>query len=57
MWGKPIGTHQGISHALAKAKIAVDLAALVTAKAAWLHDPRSTTGCEVGPVGRLAPAD
>jgi alkylation response protein AidB-like acyl-CoA dehydrogenase len=38
VWGVPIGTHQGISHALAKAKIAVDLAALMTAKAAWLHD-------------------
>jgi alkylation response protein AidB-like acyl-CoA dehydrogenase len=38
VWGKPIGTHQGISHALAKAKIEVDLAALMTAKAAWLHD-------------------
>jgi hypothetical protein len=38
VWGVPIGTHQGVSHALAKAKIAVDLAALMTAKAAWLHD-------------------
>jgi alkylation response protein AidB-like acyl-CoA dehydrogenase len=38
VWGQPIGAHQGISHALAKAKIAVDLAALMTAKAAWLHD-------------------
>jgi alkylation response protein AidB-like acyl-CoA dehydrogenase len=38
VWGQPIGTHQGISHALAKAKIAVDLAALMTARAAWLHD-------------------
>jgi alkylation response protein AidB-like acyl-CoA dehydrogenase len=38
VWGVPIGTHQGISHALAKAKIEVDLAALMTAKAAWLHD-------------------
>jgi alkylation response protein AidB-like acyl-CoA dehydrogenase len=38
VWGVPIGTHQGVSHTLAKAKIAVDLAALMTAKAAWLHD-------------------
>ena len=38
VWGAPIGTHQGISHALAKAKIEVDLAALMTAKATWLHD-------------------
>jgi alkylation response protein AidB-like acyl-CoA dehydrogenase len=38
VWGTPIGTHQGISHALAKARIEIDLAALMTAKAAWLHD-------------------
>ena len=34
----PIGSYQGASHALAKAAIEVDLAALMTAKAAWLHD-------------------
>ena len=38
VWGTPIGTHQGISHALARAKIEVDLAALMMEKAAWLHD-------------------
>ncbi|MGQ0843852.1 MAG: acyl-CoA dehydrogenase family protein [Sporichthyaceae bacterium] len=38
VWGKPIGTHQGVAHPLAKAKIDVELAALMTAKAAWLHD-------------------
>lgn len=38
VWGVPIGTHQGVSHALAKAKIEVELAALMTSKAAWLHD-------------------
>jgi alkylation response protein AidB-like acyl-CoA dehydrogenase len=38
VWGGPIGAHQGVSHALAKAKIEIDLAALMTAKAAWLHD-------------------
>ena len=37
VWGAPIGTHQAVSHPLAKAKIAVELAALMTAKAAWLH--------------------
>jgi len=36
--GKPIGTHQGISHPLAKAKIDVELARLMTQKAAWQHD-------------------
>jgi alkylation response protein AidB-like acyl-CoA dehydrogenase len=38
VWGTPIGTHQGVSHPLAKAKIAVELAAVMTAKAAWQHD-------------------
>lgn len=37
VWGVPIGTHQGVSHALAKATIEVELAALMTARAAWLH--------------------
>ena len=34
----PIGAYQGVSHALAKAKIEIETAALMTAKAAWLHD-------------------
>jgi len=38
VWGQSIGTHQGVSHPLAKAKIQVELAALMTAKAAWLYD-------------------
>ncbi len=36
--GRPIGAHQGVSHPLAKARIALDLAQLMTTKAAWLHD-------------------
>jgi len=38
VWGAPIGSHQAVSHPLAKAKIAIESAALMTAKAAWLHD-------------------
>src|ERR1700712_5294565 len=38
VWGVPIAPHQAVSHPLAKAKIAVELAALMTAKAAWQHD-------------------
>jgi alkylation response protein AidB-like acyl-CoA dehydrogenase len=38
VWDVPIGAHQGVSHPLAKAKIEVELAALMTARAAWLHD-------------------
>jgi alkylation response protein AidB-like acyl-CoA dehydrogenase len=41
VWGVPIGRHQGIAHPLATAKIEVELARLMTAKAAWMHD-RST---------------
>ncbi|MCU1483402.1 MAG: acyl-CoA dehydrogenase [Actinomycetia bacterium] len=38
VWGVPIGSHQGVAHPLAQAKIEVELARLMTAKAAWLHD-------------------
>lgn len=38
VWGKPIATHQGIAHPLAKAKIELELARLMTLKAAWLYD-------------------
>src|ERR1700736_2729747 len=38
IWGVPIGTHQGLSHPLAIAKVELELARLMTAKAAWMHD-------------------
>ena len=38
VWGVPIGAHQGVAHPLAKAKMEVELARLMTQKAAWLHD-------------------
>jgi alkylation response protein AidB-like acyl-CoA dehydrogenase len=39
VWGGvPIGAHQGVAHPLAQAKIEVELARLMTARAAWLHD-------------------
>jgi alkylation response protein AidB-like acyl-CoA dehydrogenase len=38
VWGVPIGTHQGVAHPLATAAIELELARLMTAKAAWLHD-------------------
>lgn len=37
VWDRPIGAHQGVAHPLAKAKIETELAALMTRKAAWLH--------------------
>jgi alkylation response protein AidB-like acyl-CoA dehydrogenase len=36
--GAPIGSHQGIAHPLAIAKIELELARLMTLRAAWLHD-------------------
>ncbi|MEU0936660.1 MULTISPECIES: acyl-CoA dehydrogenase family protein [unclassified Embleya] len=38
VWGRPIGTHQAIAHPLAEAAVEVESAALMTARAAWLHD-------------------
>jgi len=38
VWGKPIGTHQGLSHPLAKAKVELELAKLMMQKAASLYD-------------------
>jgi alkylation response protein AidB-like acyl-CoA dehydrogenase len=38
VWDVPVGAHQGIAHPLAQAKIETELAALMTHKAAWLHD-------------------
>jgi alkylation response protein AidB-like acyl-CoA dehydrogenase len=39
VWGGvPIGSHQGVAHPLAAAKIEVELARLMAARAAWLHD-------------------
>ena len=44
VWGVPIGSHQGISHPLAAAKIDLELARLMTMKAAWLHDNGKPAG-------------
>lgn len=38
VWSQPIGAHQGLAHPLAKAYIELELAALMTRKAAWLYD-------------------
>jgi alkylation response protein AidB-like acyl-CoA dehydrogenase len=38
VWDVPIGSHQGVAHPLAEAKIELELARLMLAKAAWLHD-------------------
>src|SRR5262249_42937821 len=38
VWGKPIGTHQGLAHPLAQIKIELELAKLMMQKAATLYD-------------------
>jgi alkylation response protein AidB-like acyl-CoA dehydrogenase len=38
VWDVPIGKHQGVAHPLAVAKIELELARLMTQKAAWMHD-------------------
>lgn len=38
VWGTPIGRHQGVAHPLAMAKVDLELARLMTQKAAWAHD-------------------
>ncbi|OLE29487.1 MAG: acyl-CoA dehydrogenase [Actinobacteria bacterium 13_1_20CM_3_71_11] len=38
VWGRPIGSHQGVSHPLAHAQIQVELARLMVARAAALYD-------------------
>jgi alkylation response protein AidB-like acyl-CoA dehydrogenase len=56
VWGVPIATHQGISHALAKAKIEIEIAALMTSKAAWLHDQGLPAG-EASNMAKYAAAE
>ncbi|MDQ6658615.1 MAG: acyl-CoA/acyl-ACP dehydrogenase [Actinomycetota bacterium] len=56
VWGAPIGSHQGVAHPLAQAKINVELAALMLSKAAWLHDRGEDAG-EVCNMAKAAAAD
>jgi alkylation response protein AidB-like acyl-CoA dehydrogenase len=50
VWGTPIGRHQGLSHPLAKSKIEVELARLMTDKAAWTFD----AGLDAGEAANMA---
>ena len=56
VWDTPIGAHQGVSHPLAKAKIETELAALMTQKAAWLHD-RGLPAGEASNMAKYAAAE
>jgi alkylation response protein AidB-like acyl-CoA dehydrogenase len=56
VWGRPIGAHQGVAHALAKAKIETELAALMTHRAAALHD-RGLPAAEASNMAKYAAAE
>jgi alkylation response protein AidB-like acyl-CoA dehydrogenase len=56
VWGVPIGAHQGLAHPLAEAKIAVELARLMTSKAAWLFDAGDDAG-EASNMAKYAAAE
>ncbi|MDH3199495.1 MAG: acyl-CoA/acyl-ACP dehydrogenase [Myxococcales bacterium] len=56
VWGKPIATHQGIAHPMAQAKIEVELARLMTMKAAWLFDQGQDAG-EAANMAKYAAAE
>jgi len=47
VWDVPIGAHQGVAHPLAIAKVELEQARLMTAKAAWLHDHETGKGDSV----------
>lgn len=56
VWAQPIGTHQGVSHPLARAKIEVELAALMVRRAAWAHD-RGLPAGEASNMAKYAAAE
>jgi alkylation response protein AidB-like acyl-CoA dehydrogenase len=56
VWDVPIGAHQGVAHPLAKCKIEVELARLMTQKAGWLHD-RGLDAAEASNMAKYAAAE
>ena len=56
VWSSPIGAHQGIAHPLAKAYIDVQLARLMTTRAAELHDA-GDDAAEAANMAKFAAAD
>lgn len=57
VWGAPIGTHQGVAHPLAAAKINLELARLATWHAADLHDAGDRTAPEAANMAKYAAAE
>ena len=56
VWGAPIGTHQGVAHPLAESKIQLELARLMTYRAAELYDGRADAG-EAANMAKFAAAE
>ena len=57
VWDVPIGSHQGVSHPLAHAKIQVELARLMTQRAASLHDAGDPGSGEASNKAKYAAAE
>jgi alkylation response protein AidB-like acyl-CoA dehydrogenase len=58
VWGVPIGSHQGLAHPLAHAAIQLELARLMTTKAAWLYDAGDDSAAgEAANMAKYAAAD
>src|SRR5574341_755983 len=57
VWGVPIGSHQGVAHPLASAKIEGELARLATQKAAWAHDQGRPEAGEIANMAKYAAAE
>ncbi|MDX6671233.1 MAG: hypothetical protein QOI91_1596 [Solirubrobacteraceae bacterium] len=57
VWSGPIGSHQGISHPLAEAKIELELAALMTRKACALYDAGAKGAGEASNMAKYAAAE
>jgi alkylation response protein AidB-like acyl-CoA dehydrogenase len=57
VWGGPIGAHQAVAHPLAKAKIELELARLMTQKAAALFDAGAPGAGEASNIAKYAAAE
>ena len=57
VWDAPIGAHQGISHPLAQAKIELELARLMTQKAAALYDAGAPGAARPSNMAKYAAAE
>jgi alkylation response protein AidB-like acyl-CoA dehydrogenase len=57
VWGAPIGSHQGLAHPLAKAKVELELAKLMMQKAACLHDCGDAQTGEAANMAKYAAAE